>query len=1052
MQVLKGRGFSMSLLSKRFFVAGFIFFSCNTVVNNEVAWVQRIFAAPMLFSNENPAKILWEEELNADEILSLQTMAAGTPPNATLSAKKLSSKVKTRKSPAKNGPAETAEEFQVKSGYTPFFNAPALPPAWVAGDFVARNQEIVSQMTFTEAADKDRLVEIQQVRASFLQNAKKITESLQDGLKLLKLYEEHCTYLEYVRGMGLKDSRFNDLNATIRGARIELAKQSVVMQKTFSMPELKVQWKSLELTSRIKAGDADVEKDATDFIVNQRNTLGDRVMLTGLAWDFMAEKTKSGYGSLENGIEIATDDATKAALTLFLAENTSKTNAKLALKYFDEAARSSSQIKRTDGSLGPISTRASLKLVSTALKANQKAFMQDTVTALQTAGSIELARFYLERVALAQVPEDSGSAIKTYTTLQTLGELPPAINQKIETRKIDFAIASKNLNLAEQQWQSFLGAENFQKDPSINQKANQTLNLFQEQYTTGKKPADLQKLIKINDMFISKIFITNDPWNLKILKFLNESKNYAQVSQRGDELFLSSNVSTTKQQALNFSMQAKETLLGISRIPEMKPSKKISPSPILEGYFKNLAAQKDASFATPKEKSVAQFQMFYLTFITKGADASKELYEAALKIPGEMELKGKAFLMMEEFYEKQGRYLEAEAATRSAIAANLKLDKEQNLKAILERVVFAGATALAAQGKSEEAGDKFIKFKDEFPKSSLAEKSLENAVKQYRLSDNDQKLMTALKTHLAQYSASKLNKDFLWEAAELCAKLDKKLDAATFYEEFGTKYKPEAAQKRAWYKAAILHVAIKRYAFAVAAYEKELISLTNFKGSNAEKAKISKEIATIQRQYGQVTDAIGALDRYGKVTSNGDEILWTLAEKTELQYSLAKYTNAKENALKATKVNSSSSDGEKWKAKSRYFLAKIDSEEIKRVDFMASADVKKTLSETEKNYTRTKANATAGCPSASQRYCAIGSFDMAKLAEEIAKKVLDFQIPATLRLEEVEPMKARLSKAGSFYSEETKALALQASSATATNELDTETIERIKAFARPYRN
>ncbi|MEY2988622.1 MAG: hypothetical protein RJB13_2143, partial [Pseudomonadota bacterium] len=84
-------------------------------------------------------------------------------------------------------------------------------------------------------------------------------------------------------------------------------------------------------------------------------------------------------------------------------------------------------------------------------------------------------------------------------------------------------------------------------------------------------------------------------------------------------------------------------------------------------------------------------------------------------------------------------------------------------------------------------------------------------------------------------------------------------------------------------------------------------------------------------------------------------------------------------------------------------------------------------------------------------YCSSGYYETARLAEELAKNLLELELPPTLNPAEVNGIRTSISQTAERLQADAKSFAAQAEQALSNGAPDAETAERIRNYAEQMR-
>jgi len=936
------------------------------------------------------------------------------------------------------------------AGFAPLFRAPVAPPAWMAGDFVGRDQAITGEMNFTRQAAATRAAQIRQTESDFRLQKPGSPQAAQVGANLARLYEEQCLYLENIRGLGLTDPNYTDLNHFSKTLRSSLVTVTTNMLRQFPTNDARGHWKATQLISRIKIGDPSAAREALAFVRQDKSDDGRRVMMVGVAWDAMAGRNKGAFGSIDAALEQEVDAASRAAFKLFQAEAYAKANSPRATLAYEEAAKEGSAIRTPDGGLGPVSQRGAAKMVESALRQRPDAADPDLVASLQSLGLTDAARYYVEQVALRAITKQPQRAMRSYADILQIGDLTADLKAKIEFRVLDIALASRDPLSTESQWKRIADLQSGLKTPGVEPRAVATQNLLWGFVQKGANGENVDRFVRMHDLFAPAVasYGANEDWSLRVVDGLWRIKRASDTAARGDALAAASKRPDVKLAALRFSARARESLLGISPEPSYaRRSKAAGNVEVLTPYVATL--DKLAPLVRGDESERSIYQGAYLTHNSGSAAPGRARFDDAFgRFPSsKYAAGGMSYLLTDAQGNKDWAGVEKYARLAESKRIRPSDKRHADLRGLVEIAVYEQAVSLAADQQYEASANKFVAFQKEFPNSKKADTALDTAARNYVLAKKVDLAVSTMERLLGAYPKSGYAKETRWQAAEQSKGIGQMLRAANHYEAFARAYSAEGRQRQAWIKAAEMHKGLGRYSSAIAAYETHLKE----SGSNEEKVKIAKDIADMQFKYGKSTEALAAYDRVIKMSKNPDDEIWARAQMIEVFMRLSQEANARAMITRVLDLKPASQDGFKTLARAKFSLARLEARDVKDVDPMREADLRKAVDGLLKRYDRIKGLYLAPCEVPGLELCSVGYYETARLAELLAGKLLEVELPPTLDPKEVTPIRALVKSGSGRLSADSKSFATQAEDSLSSGAPDAETADRIRSYAQQQR-
>ncbi len=935
----------------------------------------------------------------------------------------------------------------------PLFNSPPLPAAALAVDFIARDPNIMSSIDLSAQMAGTRTTQIRQLEGEYKQQQRGSPQALQISENLTKLYEEQAIYLENLRGLSQADQRYPDLTHFIKVTRSTLISQLDQLLAQFPKNPNVIRWKATSLISRIKIGDPSVTKEAIAYAKKMKNGDSIRILLTGVGSDYAAGRSAgSEYGTLENALNMPMDEASKAALKLILAETIEAKDSKRAMALFNEAAKEGQGLRSADGKSGsPITQRAAAKLILTAIGRDANDVNAELVATLQSLGMQNAARFYIEKIALRNAGNQPRKAMTQYADTLTIGgDLPQPVALQVEYRILDIALLSKEIQTIESQWQRIAKIPNALSFPGVEGRVVATQTLTWGAVEKQATPETVERFVRMHDMFASlqPSYAQNEAWTLRAIEGLFRINRNSDVATRGDALANATKKRETQVAAIRFSARARERILGINDEPAFVIGKKLSGGAEVSGaYVASLDKLQTLVAGAEQEKST--FQAAYITHVTgKDADGKARFDAGIQKIPASpYSAKAISYLLDIAQSTRDFAYIEKLARLAESKRITPAKKEHQNLRGIVEIAVFEQANLLASQKQFEPAANKYVAFQKEFSASKNAPIALDLAAKNYLAARKVEFAITTMELHLKQYPTSPYALETRWQAAEQSKGIGQLLRAANHFETFARSHPKEAQPRQAWMKAAEMHKGLGRYANSVADYEAYL----NASSSTPERIRVAKEIADMQLKYGKSTEALAAFDRVITLSKNVDDELWARAQMIEIYLRINQEGKVRETVQKVMTLKPGSQDGFKTIAKAKFALARLDARDMREIDPEKAKKLREAVNDLVARFDKTKGLFLSSCEVPGLELCSVGYYETARLAEDVAKKLLEVSYPPTLDPKEVDPIRSTVTKQSERLSNESKSYAQQAETALSTGAPDADYADRIRSYAQQHR-
>ncbi len=931
--------------------------------------------------------------------------------------------------------------------YPALFKAPVNPPYAYFVDAVGSDFE---SFNVSAQAAATRAVQIRQVEAEYKLQPAKSQQSLNVGLRLVRLLEEQAMYIEYLRATGLTDTRYPDVVHFVRSARSQIVNVINGLMKNFPKNEKVLALRVTQLISRLKAGDPTAREEALRFVGQSRTPEQQSVAIVGIILDFEAGRTSSSFGNLEFAANHATDPVARAAFRYLSAEVAmTKKQYGPAAGLYQEALRDMGRFKRSDGKAGPLLTRVLLRLNQAALLRDSLNVDTEVVQAMQGAGAIDFARFYGETVALNNIAKQPGRAAKIYADVQSLGEYSKSFNALLELRILDINLGARDLISGQAQWQRVIRLGDV-LNTQIPGRILYTQNLALAQAQAKLDGESVARFVSLHDFFAqnSSDYAAREDWTLKVIELLWRSRRAADVASRADALAGQTKNREVLLASLRFSLRARESMLAITAEPKLVRNRKLSgDQQIAEAYIVTLDKMRTAVTGPELEQSV--YQAAHITHLIGQENQARQRFEEAMTKYSRSRFAGESVSYLLETAELKKDWVYVEKIARLAMKTKIVPSKAQHrdLKVIVENAVYSHAQQLSSQGQFEAAANRFVAFQKEFSNHKNAATALDLAARNFLQAKKTDSAITQMESLMKSYPTSGYVKETMWQAAELSRGIAQFLRAAKHYEDFAKKYPQDGIKRTAWLKSAEMHKSLGRFANAVAHYEYYLAQLN----SNPEKLKIAKEIADTHFKFGRPAEAIAAYERMMKYVSSADDEIYLRSQILSIQLRQGVDVMARKTSARLLALKPVSQEGFRLQAKAKYSIAYLDSPAIRNRNIQNQKNLALAIKTVVSDYDRMKTLFLAACEVPGLEYCSAGYYEAARLAEDIAKTLLAVELPPTLNPADVDGIRALLSQSAERLQQESKSFAAQAEQALSSGAPDAETAERIRTYAQQVR-
>lgn len=946
--------------------------------------------------------------------------------------------------------SQVRKNEQWSPSFPPLFKAPRNPSRAYFVDVAGADPTVLDQINFSAQAAATRVVQMRQVEAEFKLQPPKSQQALNVGLKLIKLLEEHALYLEYLRAVGGRDSKYPDLNHYVKSARSKLVGVVDKVARSFPKNDRMSSLQATSLVSRLKSGDPTARSAALRFVGSGRSPQQLRVAFVGMLIDFDSGKSTSPFGNLDFASQNSNNRLISSAAKYYAAElAAAKKQYSQAVTLYQEALRDMDRLRRIEGKAGPLMNRVLFRLQQALLARDKMNLDGEAIQSFQAAGAQEVARYYTEQVALNNLKSQPSRAAKLYAEVQTIGDYSKSFKSYLELRILDICLNSRDLIMGQSQWKR-IGQLNDVLGKVVTGRVFFTQELALAQAQAKLDGENIARFVSLHDFFVQNYpdYTTREDWVIKVIDILAKARRAPDVSIRADALVASTRDKGTLLTALRYSMRARESLLGLTAELKLTPKRKLSADEqVAQAYVVTL--DKMVTSATGKEAEQAAFQAAYVTHIIGQESSSRQRFEAAIgKFPrSQYSRESVSYLISHSQSVKDWVYTEKVARFAIKLKIAPSLSEHKNLRVILENAVYAHAQQLSAQGKFEQAAQRYVAFQKEFPNHKSAATALDLASKNFLKAKKTDAAVTQMESLIKSYPTSGYVKETIWQAAELSKGIAQFLRAANHYESFATKFQQDGKKRNAWLASAEMHKSLGRFANAVAHYEKHLSQLS----SSAEKLKVAREIADIHFKYGRSAEAIAAYERMMKFVTNSDDELYLRSQILTIQTRQGLESESRKTVARIISLKPGGQEGYKNQAKARYTLAKMESPALRERDVQNRKDLGPAVRSLGVDYDRVKSLFLAACEVPGLEFCSSGYYETARLAEDLAKNLLELELPPTLNPAEVNGIRSSIAQTADRLQADAKSFAAQAEQALSNGAPDAETAERIRNYAQQMR-
>lgn len=195
--------------------------------------------------------------------------------------------------------------------------------------------------------------------------------------------------------------------------------------------------------------------------------------------------------------------------------------------------------------------------------------------------------------------------------------------------------------------------------------------------------------------------------------------------------------------------------------------------------------------------------------------------------------------------------------------------------------------------------------------------------------------------------------------------------------------------------------------------------------------------------------ALSAFERLAKIVKVPDEVISVNFNLLTVYQKLGRDEQAKKAAATAIAIRPATPEGFKMQAKSRYLAGRFEINSLRARQIMNMKDLKVAMQNLSKDYERVKTNLLAPCEIPGVDWCALGYYELSKLAGDLAKLLAVVEPQSHLEENVVAELKSMILFARDKYKTESKSFALQAEDAVASSGIpDQDAADRIKIYVQ----
>ncbi len=948
------------------------------------------------------------------------------------------------------GTAQSPSSAQVAASraiLNPIFLLPVASKSALVLYFVGRNSDIVSSMDWSEQADVTRMKEILQIARNFKLQKPGSATALPLGESLLKLLLEHAYYIDNLRAFESVDKAFRNTEAAARTAYKAVAVQAENLAKQFPKSHQIPQWKAEAAISRLRVAAPEAQKNALNYLRTNKGVNATRLQVVGCILDHLRGQVKSSFGTLHNLIESSPEDTTKGSLTLLVADETQ--NKKEAIARYQEAARLTQNFRGPQSKVNPIVHRAVAQSVALALLQNPNDVDSEIISFVQSQGVNSAGHAYAEQVALKATAKHPRQAISLYQSILEQPGISPRQTLFVEHRALDIALNAEDCESADAQWDRITKLPANMSVTGAPERVLKTQRLCWGRIEKDPSVENVDRFVRLHDLFVtlSPSYKKDESWSINVIDGLYRSQRDSLSAGRADALVNSSQKPLIQISALRFAAKARERMMSLPAKPDFKISRKISDASVATAYISTL--ERIFKLGTSEEKLNATFQIPYVLHVIENADSARTKFEGAMAAFSRTEQASKTVSYLLEINLTNKDHVYTERIARYAEKLGIKpFDKaHSDLRKIVENAVWDQAVSLENSKQYVPAGDRFSAFQKEFPSVKRSDMALDLSAKNYLRGQQVDIAILHMERLLTTYPNSIYAKETRWNAAEQSKGIKQYVRAATHYEVFGKDWPSEGIARKTFYKAGEMQRLAGRYANSASDFEKYFSQAT----TKPERVKTAKDIASLHVQFGKTSDAIGGLDRFIKISGNVEDEFWALAQMLDLYIRDAQNAQVRQTALKLLSLPPSGEDAAKIQARAKFELGKMEATEIRGMEPMKNPRLLKASQELLARYEKAKTNLAGPCEANLSQWCSVSLYETSRLAEDVAKILLDVEPPPSLDPKEADQIQNLRASRSEKLQQEVRSYADQAEAALTKGVPDQDWADRIRQWAQNQR-
>lgn len=947
--------------------------------------------------------------------------------------------------PAK--PAVPTKPWQLST--EPLFKGPTVKRFQFPSDLTARDRQLLENLDYKPSGTKLRLEQIKKLIAELKKSAPKSDASVTASLSMLRLYEEQALVFEWMRVVGVADPKYPDIAQTLKNIRRQQAQRyyDLILNHP-KHPNLK-QWKFNQVIARLRLGDPSVRDEALGMLKTATGTEARELAAVGVAMDASTGRLPSPFGTLESIAQNSTDQYESAAFKIMIAEQNIITNkTQLAIATLQDVIATCKGIRRGDKEQTPgtILQAAAYMLINAGLKSSVTV-NQEIIQTLTNNDLMEYARSYLEQYALANYSKNLSAALKAYGDALAIGTVAEELKSKAEVRMLDLNIASNDPRMLQLAWERVI-SRGIQKQLPLESQLLHSMNIIATKFKMRPDKESATQMVALHDSFARgfAFYAAREDYSLRVLDALFQTKQFSDAIKRSEIAIVRFKDKMNRVSAYNFNLKSRAQLMGFGSELKISSGVKLTGDQSLAtGYVSN--ADKLRAMLPPHEGEQFHYMTAFVQLLAGPQKVALARYEYAFsKFPRNPNSSDSASVLLDILTQRK-ELVEVEKFARlfTKIAIIPSRDPYKDLPRLIERTAFDIAKQQFDAKQYEVAATRFVNFQKEFPASPQAPAALERAGLGYSQANKAELSLAAYDLFLKLYPKLSSAKEIRWTAAEMSESRKQHLKAAEHFQAYGLLYPAEGVQKFAAFKAAENFRLANRIPESLSEYERYL------KGAKApaEQIRILRLMSDVALKNNNSMIALSTLERLSKIVKQADDVIGVQFNLMNVYQKMSRDDASKKSAALILSLKPTTAEGFKMQSKAKFIIGRFDVNALRTRQVMNQKDLKDALQSLFKEYEKVKTELLAPCEIPGVDWCALGYFEVSKLAADLSKMLAVVEPSNYLDEALVSEIKSLVAWNKDKLKSESRSFALQAEDALSSSGIpDAESAEKIKMYAQ----